>query len=516
MRPGSYDEWVRRYDTLSTADREALAAEEQGLRQRPLFSILLPVFNPNLQWLREAIDSVKAQTYSRWQLCIADDASTEARVRTFLSEEAKSDDRIALVLRAANGHISACSNSALALARGEWCGLLDQDDLLAPHALSLVAREVNDKPAAGLIYSDEDFIDPAGGRTNPFLKPDWNPELFLAQNYINHFGAYRTDLLREIRGFREGFEGSQDYDLALRCIERLHRDQIRHIPRVLYHWRMVPGSLAEVRDAKPYAKDAARRALEEHMQRRGIPARVEPRPENVESHRVTYLAPLPAFELIEHDGSAAAMNRAAADATASVLVFVERGIEIDCVDDLLRHAARAEVGAVGARVWSADGTLRNGGLILGLGGIAHEAHAGVPRGHGGFFNSTILQRNCSAVSSACFAVRGDVFRALNGFDENNLKHRFHDVDFCLRAAERGLQIVWTPYTNPIYSGLTTAERSAPNDEAYMRKRWATTLPNDPFYNPSLALDLPEYELSFPPRWKDTRWDLSFACASAAR
>ena len=535
MRPGSYDEWVRLYDTVTPSLRDKLQREQQHLRSQPVFSILLPIYNPQLGWLAEAIGSVKAQTYSRWELCIADDASTDPGVRSFLNENVKTDARIRLVFRAANGHISACSNSALALATGEWCGLLDQDDVLAEHALSLVAREVNEHPSAGLTYSDEDFLDTNGARSNPFLKPDWNPELFLGQNYINHFGVYRTDLLRAIGGFREGFEGSQDYDLALRCVEQLRPAQIRHIPRVLYHWRMVPGSLAEVRDAKPYAKDAARRALTEHLQRLGVAARVEPCPENLESHRTTYEVPTPsplvsviihssgstaasaecsrrvrentasnAFEIINTESpAAAAMNRAAASANGGVLFFLDASVEItepNWIQELVAQASRDEVAAIGARVWNSDGTLRHGGLLLGVGGIASSAHAGLPRGHPGYFNRTFLQRNCSAVSAECIAIRASVFRDLGGFDVVNLAERFHDIDFCLRAAERGLQIVWTPYVNPIFHGPTSANPAASADEEYMRRRWAAKLPNDPLYSPSMTLDLPAFELAFPPRW----------------
>src|SRR5205085_8425753 len=222
---------------------------------------------------------------------IADDASTDSEVRPFLEKAAASDARIKLTFRERNGHIAACSNSALELAMGEWCALLDQDDAFAENALAFVALEIAQHPDAGLIYSDEDKIDEKGARSNPFFKPDWNPELFLGQNYINHLGCYRADLLREIAGFREGLEGSQDYDLALRCIERLRPEQIRHIPRILYHWRMVGGSLAAVPDAKPYAKEAARRAIADHLRRVGIRGRVEPCPEHIESHRVVYDLP---------------------------------------------------------------------------------------------------------------------------------------------------------------------------------------------------------------------------------
>ena len=538
MRPGSYEEWVRRYDTLGPADRLALKHEQQQLRLLPLFSILLPVYNPQFDWLREAIASVQAQTYARWELCIADDASTDARVRPFLKEHAAADSRLKVVSRETNGHISACTNSALAIASGEWCALLDQDDVLREHALSLVAREINAHPDAGLIYSDEDFLDAEGKRTNPFIKPDWNPELFFGQNYINHLGVYRAELLREIGGFREGFEGSQDYDLALRCIERLRPEQVRHIPRVLYHWRMVAGSLAEIRDAKPYAKDAARRALSEHVERDGLRATVEPCPENIESHRVRFEVPAPApkaavivyvthvydkpcdhvpsvrerssypeLQVVEVAAApagqfAAAMNEAAAKCEADVVVFLNAAVEIteaDWLDELVSQAMRPEVGAVGARVWNANDTLRHGGYLLGVGGIANSAHEGLARGHPGFFNRTFLQRNCSAVSAECMAVRADVFRELGGFDAANLRDAFHDIDFCLRAGEQGLQIVWTPYVNPVaHAPASAAPQTA--DEEYMRRRWGAKLPNDPFYSPSLSLEPPAFELAFPPRW----------------
>ncbi|MFN2509160.1 MAG: glycosyltransferase family 2 protein, partial [Chthoniobacterales bacterium] len=378
---------------------------------------------------------------------------------------------------------------------------------------------------------DEDFLDANGARSNPFLKPDWNPELFLAQNYINHFGVYRTALLREIGGFREGFEGSQDYDLTLRCIERLEVEQIRHIPRVLYHWRMIPGSLAKVRDAKPYAKKAARRALADHLRRRRIAARVEPCPENIESHRVIYAVPEPAplvsvvtygdagdgpqrsygtysaFESLRADEGCAnfgeMMNRAAAKASGSVLVFLKSDMEIveaEWLHELVGEVARENVGAVGARIWSPEGTLQHSGLVLGLNGVAGDAHRGLPRGHPGFFNRTLLQRNCSAVSAACFGVRTSLFRELGGFNDKNLARSFHDVDFCLRAAERGFQIVWTPYVNPIQHGPPGEEDAETADAQYMQRRWGAKLRDDPFYSPSLTLKGTPFELAFPPRW----------------
>src|SRR5205807_2244999 len=241
--------------------------------------------------LSAAVGSVRAQLYQNWELCLADDASTDPRVAPFLRDAAGSDPRIKVIFREKNGHIAACSNSALGLATGEWIALLDQDDLLAEHALAFAAATIVGHPDAGLIYSDEDKIDENGARTEPYFKSDWNPELFRVQNFINHLAVYRHSLLREIGGLRDGFDGSQDYDLLLRYIEKLRAEQIHHVPRVLYHWRKSVGSVASRPEAKLYAHESARRALREFLARQKIAARVEPCPEDKAAHRVAYEMP---------------------------------------------------------------------------------------------------------------------------------------------------------------------------------------------------------------------------------
>jgi O-antigen biosynthesis protein len=527
----TYTDWIARYDTLTPNRREELRREVHELSYQPLISVLLPVYNADLKFLEEAIVSVRRQIYDTWELCIADDASTNRRVGPFLEEVGLSDRRIKLLFREQNGHISACSNSALTLASGEWCALLDQDDALAENALLEVARAIARHADINIIYSDEDFLDSLGARSNPFFKPDWNAELFFGQNYLNHFGVYRTRLLREIGGFREGFEGSQDYDLALRCIARLRPSQIRHIPRILYHWRMVAGSLADQPDAKPYARHAARRALNSHLRERGIAARAEACPENAESHRVIYELPAPlptvtilvagyerphslgrtdypAIELLLSAPDAAAKNSAARSARGEVLVFLSGEIEVvepGWLTEMVSHAVRPEVGAVGARLWSPEGNLEDGGLILGLDGIAAPAFRGIPRGHPGYFNRAWLQQNYSAVSGACMAVRRNVFFEANGFDERNLPLHFYDVDFCLRLGQRGLQVVWTPYANLIFGGLRVREEAQSSSEVvYMQKRWGEQVLNDPFYNHNLSLNPPGFMMAIPPRPNDTK------------
>jgi glycosyltransferase involved in cell wall biosynthesis len=573
-----YYRWVAQFDTHTPATRTAVRRRLRAMRSEPLISIVLPVYNPELKFLRAAVNSIRNQIYEYWELCIADDASTDPKVRPFLEEVAGSDARIKLTFRERNGHISACSNSALALATGDWCALLDQDDAFAENALALVALEIERHPDAGLIYSDEDKIDENGRRSNPFFKPDWNPELFLGQNYINHLGVYRVNVLREIGGFREGFEGSQDYDLALRSVERLRPEQVRHIPRILYHWRMVGGSLAAIPDAKPYAKEAARRAIADHCARCDMPGEVVPCPENTESHRVVHALPEPAplasiiiptrdrvellercvesirartdyrpFEIIVVDNGSVEErtfaffrraereniirvlvetgafnysrlnNRAAAQARGDLLVFLNNDTEIDdpgWLTEMVSHAVQPHVGAVGARLWYPDGTLQHGGVVLGLGGVAGHAFPHIPRGHPGYFNRAMLQQNCSAVTAACLVLRKAVLEELGGFDEKNLGVTFNDIDFCLRLTERGYRVVWTPYANLIHHESasrghqrTSAEQAQFLREAgYMQTTWGARLMRDPFYNPNLSLNLPGFEIAFPPRWLERNAD----------
>ena len=233
-----YQEWIRRYDTLTGADRERIRKKAKKLAQQPLISVLMPTYNTPAEWLQEAIDSVRAQLYENWELCIADDASTDPAVREVLERNAAQDERIKVTHREDNGHISAASNSALELCTGEWVALMDHDDLLAEHALYCVADAINRHPDAQLIYSDEDKVSEHGYRFEPYFKCDFNRDLFYSHNMICHLGLYRRELVEKIGAFRRGLEGAQDYDLALRYIEQIKPEQIVHIPRVLYHWRV--------------------------------------------------------------------------------------------------------------------------------------------------------------------------------------------------------------------------------------------------------------------------------------
>lgn len=264
-----YLDWVAAYDTLSDADRAAIAAHVARMANRPLISVVMPVYAASPDLLGKAIASVQAQLYPHWELCIADDASPGEAVWTALQRHAAADPRIRIVRREVNGNICAATNSALALASGEFVALMDHDDILAERALYEVAALLQDHPDADLIYSDEDKIDKRGRRYEPHFKAAWNPELILAQNFVSHLGVYRRSLLEAVGGLREGFEGSQDFDLALRVSERTAPARIHHIPWVLYHWRQEGGPETFSQAFMDRCADAARRAVSEHLARTG-------------------------------------------------------------------------------------------------------------------------------------------------------------------------------------------------------------------------------------------------------
>lgn len=261
----NYDKWVRRYDTLTDDDRIDIRLLIERLEFRPLISIVTPVYNTPIEFLDKAIWSVRRQLYPNWELCLADDKSPNQEVRDLLLRHAEQDKRIKLVFRDTNGHISLASNSALELATGEFVGFLDHDDTLSEHALYYVAQAINDNPGVQLLYSDEDKIDKQGRRFAPHFKSDWNPDLFFTYNCFCHFGTYRRDLLAKVGGFRVGVEGSQDYDLVLRCLLHVQPYEITHIPWVLYHWRALAGSTARGTEEKKYTRAAGLKALRDHF-----------------------------------------------------------------------------------------------------------------------------------------------------------------------------------------------------------------------------------------------------------
>lgn len=239
----------------------------------PTFSIITPVYNPPIWALKACIDSVLNQSFTDWEWCIADDCSSDPEVKRVLQSLAKKDKRVRLEFRTTNGGIVEASNSAINMATGEFIALLDHDDSLTLDALSVVSQTVIENPTVDYLYSNEDKINEQGVLFDEFQKPAFSPERLRGQNYCSHFSVFRKELIAQIGGFRTGFEGSQDYDLILRATEKARK--IVHIPKVLYHWRVIPGSTAMETDAKPYAFISAKKAVEEHCARVGIDAEVE-------------------------------------------------------------------------------------------------------------------------------------------------------------------------------------------------------------------------------------------------
>lgn len=506
-RGNDYKIWIESYNTLSACELEEIDRQISCFKCKPLISIIMPVYNAPIEFLEQAIYSVQNQLYSNWELCIVDDASTNVDVHQLLRNYSKQDSRIKVKFNEMNGHISAASNSALDLALGDYIALLDQDDLLSKDALYRVIKVINEKPDVALIYSDEDKVDTDGLRFDPYFKSDWNPDLFYSHNMFCHLGVYKRTLVNDIGGFRLGLEGAQDYDLTLRCIERIRADQIVHLPFVLYHWRVHSGSTAMSGDAKPYAMIAGARAINEHFHRTKVKGRVELIGHGYRPHydlpdpcplvsiiiptrnahnlvrrcieSIQMLSTYTAYEIILVDNGSddaesikewqrlktlgvrilrddgpfnysALNNKAAAMALGEVLILLNNDAEViepRWLEIMVSHALRPDIGPVGAKLLFPDRTIQHAGVVLGLGGLAGaagHAHYKFPESSMGYCGRISLTSNFSAVTAACLAVRKELYLKVGGLDEENLRVAFNDVDFCLKLGELGYRCVYAP------------------------------------------------------------------------
>jgi O-antigen biosynthesis protein len=538
----SYAEWAAQCEALRY-DRNRVIERIKAFEYTPVVSIILPVYNTQTDLLHKAIDSVINQYYPYWELCICDDASSAGHVRKLLEQYRDGDARIKVAFSDTNAGIGAASNRALSFATGEFIGLFDHDDELTPDAIFEVAATLQ-QTDADLIYSDEDRLDEKERREDPAFKPAWSPDLLLSRMYLGHFCVYRKSIVDRIGGFRSDFDGSQDYDLALRVTEVTSK--IAHIPKILYHWRKVSSSASGLAAARNSVTDAGRRALIDALRRRMIDGVVENQTiyglyrvkRNIGSNGLVSII-IPTRDGVKHlsrcvgsieaktnyrnyeiliidNGSASATtldylkrtphrvirldepfnfsrlnNIAVQQARGDYVLFLNDDTTVisdEWLTAMLEHAKRPEVGAVGAKLLYRDGRIQHAGIILGVGGTASHAHRGVDGfSAAGYLNNPSAICNYNAVTAACLMMRREVFLGVGGFDEQALPVSFNDVDLCLRLRNRGYRIVYTPYAMLYHDeSATRGKNRYPTEEAILRARWPSELTSDWYYNPNLS------------------------------
>jgi len=556
LRPvAAYDpDWINANDRLTPADIARIRERIAAFAAAPCISVLLPVNGSRADDVRRSIESVLAQLYERWELCIAADRSSPPAALALIESHAARDRRIKTTFADAAETVSETGNRALAAASGELVALLDAGDRLAAHALYMVAEEANRFPDTTVIYTDEDRIDQQGRRSDPQFKSDWNPDLLRSRDYIGRLVVYRRGRMAELGGFRREFDASRDYDLALRVIECAPPATIRHVPWVLYH--AGPGAASSAGGAANAERTRqARASLAEHLARVGLAATVEPS-RSGKFHRVRWRLPerppavslviptrdrvrllqtavesiltrtaYPAYEIVVVDNQSrepealayldrleerprvrvlrydfpfnfsALNNFAARHCESPLLGLVNNDVEAinpDWLSELVSHAVRPEVGAVGPMLYYPDGTIQSAGILVGVMGTANSCLAGLKREDA--LPRAELVQNYSAVTGACLLTRAELFAAVGGLDAAELAVAYNDVDYCLKLRERGYLVTWTPYAELFHHESATRGSDATAENALrfhreqraMASRWPQVLRHDPYYNPNLA------------------------------
>lgn len=571
-----YAEWITQFDSPGPEVSTNLRAQIDGFAVLPLFSILMPVVAPKPAELEAAIASVQQQIYPNWELCLAASSQTSAEIRTLLSRCAESEPRIKLAYvdadEAVSSHdLAALCNHALAMvstAPGNpsiWVLRLNAADLIANKALFTPSMAINEHKNVQLIYADEDEVDAAGLRSDPYFKCDWNLDLHHSHNLIGRFGLYRTALVQQLGGFRPGFGEAMDFNLSLRCLELLQPEQIHHVPWVLFHARQGQAATAGAACA---ATEAGVRVLDAHFHRLGIPAKAA----NIgHGYRVHY--PLPEvqplvsliiptrnglallrqciisiqqktsyrhYEIIIVDNGSddpatldyfkslgtvdnirilridapfnySALNNAAVKvANGELIGLINNDIEVitpDWLGEMVGHALRPGVGAVGARLWFPDNTLQHGGVVLGMLGVAAHSHMRITPQQLGYRGRASLTQNFSAVTAACLVIKKSTFEEVGGLNQKELTVAFNDVDFCIRVRDAGYRNVWTPFAELYhhesasrgYDNTPEKQQRSSKEVAYMFQRWWGELLTDPAYSPNLTLNGDDFSYAWPPR-----------------
>ncbi len=521
---------ANRYRELEARPRELARQRKTPLPFQPKISFAVATFNTPLPFLKDLIDSVFAQTYPHWELCIADGASTKDGVIPYLQDLANTHSgKIKLVLLADNRGIAGNQNEAIKLCSGDFIGLIDHDDIVLPNALYEMASRINADRTIDMIYSDEAIADATGTqRLSAHLKPDYAPDTLRGSNFVCHLTLIRRDLMDKIGGLKLGFDGAQDFDLVLRATEQAKN--IAHVAEVLYLWRMHEGSTAMSIDAKPYALDAGRRAIAEHLDRLGLPAKVEigigctyrvryelkahPKisiviPSKDQHHllknciaSILDLSTYANFEIVvvENNSEFAAsfgayrkltadprirvvryeggfnfpnlVNFGAQHAAGEYLLLLNNDIEVispDWLETMLGFGQRDDVGAVGAKLLFPDNRTQHAGVIIGIQGVAGHIHRGEGRRDAGYLGRLCTAQNLSAVTAACMLVRKSLFDQLGGFDPR-FAVALNDIDFCLRLRALGKLIVFAPEAELYhFESLTRGYEDTPKKKARFKK-----------------------------------------------
>ncbi|MEZ0537117.1 glycosyltransferase [Caldicellulosiruptoraceae bacterium PP1] len=494
--------WI---DKNEPKEKDLITQRNTKFMIEPKISIVVPTYNTPKEFLVDMIESVLDQTYKNWELCIADGGSKN-NTRDILKEYALRDSRIKVKLLEGNKGIAGNSNEALSLATGEYIALLDHDDLLPPFALFEVVKVINEKPNVDFIYSDEDKITEDGKkRFDPHFKPDWSPFTLRSYNYITHLSVVKTSLIKKIGGFREGYDGSQDYDLILRATEI--SKEIFHVPKILYHWRISNNSTALKPETKLYAYESAKKALSDHLERLDINGYVEngpvygrynirykyekepfvsiiiPNKDNIKYlepciNSIINLTTYKNYEIIICENNSnenktfeyynnlsskynnikiiqykskfnysLVNNFAVKYSNGDILLFLNNDIKVisdDWLSNMIEIIMMKDVGIVGAKLLYYDNTIQHIGVVIGMGGVAGHIGRLKNKYYSGHLGNFLVTRNVSAVTGACLMIRKEVFNEVNGFDER-FEVAFNDIDLCLKVREKGYQVVLTPY-----------------------------------------------------------------------
>ena len=553
-----YEEWYKNHKpTMEELQRQ----RDTEFEYEPLISILVPVYNTPEEFLKQMIQSVRKQTYGKWELCIANANPANETVAEILRISSTKDERIKVKDVPENEGIAQNTNAALAIATGDYIGLLDHDDLLTPDALYEVVKAINENDRPQVLYSDEDKVTmDLSEHFQPHMKPDYNKDLLRSNNYITHFFVADRTLVEEVGGEDGEYNGAQDYDLILKCTERAKG--IAHIPRILYHWRVHKASTADNPASKMYAFDAGKRAIEDHLKRCGEIGEVShekdlgfyrvkyqvqgsplisiiiPNKDQVESldkclksiekssyknyeiiiveNNSTEDATFAYYKKIESDkirivywsdefNYSAINNFGVKHARGDYLLLLNNDVEVittDWLEELTANCQRKDVGIVGTRLYYPDDTIQHAGIVIGIGGVAGALFVGMPRMFTGYLHKAAIQQDLSAVTAACMMVKRSVYEELGGLEEE-LKVAFNDVDFCLRARDKGYLVVYEPNVELYHfesksRGTEDSKekiRRFQNEIEYMRSHWLELLKKgDPMYNPNLTLTKWDYSL----------------------